>query len=614
MNSDLVTEMRGGSHAGRLRDLRALLVERNMAGCLVPRSDDHLGEYVPPSAERLAWLTGFTGSAGLAIVLSDQAALFTDGRYTLQAAAETDGSLWERRHIQEEPPERWLAEAAPGARIGYDPMLISGNALARFAQAGLEMVAFAGPGHPAAGAQRNPIDLLWSDRPAEPAGICMPHPLQFAGEDSKAKRMRLGAALAANGEDAAVLSDPASINWLFNIRGHDLEFTPVALGFALLFADSRASLFMAEEKLPAETLAWLGPEVTVAAPSALGAALTALSGRRVRVDPSGTPVWFAATLAAAGATVSTAPDPCRLAKARKNVAEQRGARAAQARDAVALARFLAWFADAGKSGRETELSAAARLLALRQGLAGFAGESFPAISAAGEHGAIIHYRVSAASNRPIRANEVYLIDSGAQFPEGTTDVTRTLWTGPADPPAELAERFTRVLAGHIALATLSFPQGVTGPALDAFARRPLWDRRLDYDHGTGHGVGSFLSVHEGPAGISRHAEPIPLEPGMILSNEPGFYLPGAYGIRCENLLLVCLTEPPSARDAAGKRFLCFETITLAPFARRLIRPDLLSPEALAWLNSYHARVRAAVGPALSPAERAWLETEAAPLR
>ncbi|MGH7119715.1 MAG: M24 family metallopeptidase [Acetobacteraceae bacterium] len=601
------------THAASLRELRSLLAQRNVAGCLVPRSDDHLGEYVPASAERLAWLTGFTGSAGLAIVLGERAALFADGRYTLQAAAETDGSLWERRHIQQEPPERWLAEAAPGARIGYDPMLISGNALARFAQAGLEMVAFAGPERSAASREGNPIDLIWTDRPPEPTGICLPHPLAFAGEDSKAKRARLGAALAANGEDAVVLSDPASINWLLNVRGHDLEFTPVALGFALLFADGHASLFMAQEKLPAETLAWLGPEVTLAAPSALSAALTALGGRGVRVDPAGTPVWFAATLAAAGATVKSGPDPCRLAKACKNATEQRGARAAQARDAVALTRFLAWFAEAGKSGQETELSAAARLLALRRDLAGFASESFPAISAAGEHGAIIHYRVSAASNRPICANEVYLIDSGAQFPEGTTDVTRTLWTGPAQPPAELVERFTRVLAGHIALATLCFPQGIAGPALDAFARRPLWDRELDYDHGTGHGVGSFLSVHEGPAGISRHAEPVALEPGMLLSNEPGLYLPGAYGIRLENLLLVSLTERSSGQSAVGKRFLCFETLTLAPFARRLIRPELLGPAALAWLNAYHARVRAVVGPALSPAERAWLEIEAAPL-
>ena len=603
----------GNARATRLAELRALLARWNVAGCLVPRSDEHLGEYVPPSAERLAWLSGFTGSAGLAIVLADRAVLFTDGRYMLQAAAETDPALWERRHVQEEPPERWLAEAAPGARIGYDPMLISGSGLARFSSAGLEMVPFGAGGNSCPGGERNPIDLLWSNRPAQPTGICRPHPLTFAGEESGAKRTRIGATLAANGEDAAVLSDPASLNWLLNIRGQDLEFTPVALGFGLLFADGRVSLFMAEAKLLPETRAWLGPAVRLAAPSALGDALAALSGRRVRVDPQGTPVWFATALTTAGAVVSAGPDPCRLPKACKNEAEQRGARTAQLRDAAALVRFLAWFAEVGSSGRETEMSAAARLLSFRRVLSGFSGESFPAISAAGEHGAVIHYRVTAATDRPIRVNDVYLIDSGAQFPEGTTDVTRTVWTGPEEPPAELTERFTRVLAGHIALATLRFPQGTTGPALDALARRPLWDRGLDYDHGTGHGVGSFLSVHEGPAGISRNAASLPLEPGMILSNEPGFYLPDGYGIRLENLLLVRQAEWGPTDRGRDKPFLCFETLTLAPFARRLIRPELLSPAELAWLDSYHARVREEVGPALSSSERAWLESETAPL-
>ncbi|MDA8049537.1 MAG: aminopeptidase P family protein [Rhodospirillales bacterium] len=594
-------------HASRLAALRVWLRERELGGCLVPRSDEHLGEYVPPSAERLAWLSGFTGSAGLAVVLADRAVLFTDGRYTLQAAAETDPALWERRHSQEEPPERWLGSAAPGARIGYDPMLISETALARFAKVGLEMVAMASPGTGESGGEANPIDLLWADRPPPPRTLSHAHPLSFAGEDSAAKRARLGGLLAAAGEDAAVLSDPASINWLLNIRGRDLEFTPVALGFALLFADGRVSLFMEGEKLPPETRAWLGPEVVITEPATLGAALAEFKGRRVRVDPVAAPVWFATALRAAGATVSAGPDPCRLPKACKNATEQAGARAAQRRDAAAMARFLAWLARAGATGRETECSAAAELLRLRRALPGFAGESFPAISSAGEHGAIIHYRASPASDRPIRPNEVYLIDSGAQFPEGTTDVTRTVWIGPAAPPAVLTEQFTRVLAGHIALATLQFPHGTTGPALDAIARRPLWDAGLDYDHGTGHGVGSFLSVHEGPAGISRHAEAVTLEPGMILSDEPGFYLPGAYGIRIENLLLVRTVEA----GRAGKPFLAFETLTLVPFARRLIRPKLLGAAQVAWLNDYHARVRDDIGPALEPDERAWLETESA---
>jgi Xaa-Pro aminopeptidase len=586
------------SYAARLAGLRSLLAGADLEGCIVPRSDEHLGEYVPPSAERLAWLSGFTGSAGMAVVLRDRAVLFTDGRYTLQAEAETEPALWERRHIQDDPPAAWLRRTAPGARIGYDPMLMSEATLARFSEAGLAMVSM-----PA-----NPIDSLWNDRPAPPLTACHPHALAFAGEESAAKRARLGAVLREAGDDAAVLSDPASIAWLFNVRGRDLEFTPVALGFAILSADARAQLFMADEKLSPETRSWLGPDVTLAPPMALGAALAGLEGRRVRVDPAASPVWFAASLRAAGAVVTAGSDPCLLPKACKNATEQEGARAAHRRDAVAVVRFLAWLGRAGVSGAESECSAAEQLLSFRRTLPGFAGESFPAISGAGEHGAIIHYRARAASDRPIRPNEVYLIDSGAQFPDGTTDITRTVWTGPDAPPVELAERFTRVLAGHIDLATLRFPQGVAGPHLDAIARRALWQAGLDYDHGTGHGVGSFLSVHEGPAGISRHAQPVALQPGMILSNEPGFYLPGAYGIRLENLLLVQAADA----GAGGRPFLEFETLTLAPFARRLIRPEILTAAARAWLDAYHARVRAVVSPALPADDRRWLESETAP--
>lgn len=585
-------------YAGRLAGLRAALAAADLAGCIVPRADEHLGEYVPPSAERLAWLSGFTGSAGIAVVLADRAALFTDGRYTLQAEAETDGTLWERRHIQEDPPSAWLARTAPAARIGYDPMLISERALARFTDAGLTMIPM-----PA-----NPIDAAWNDRPPLPLSACKPHALEFAGEASAAKRARLGAELAAAGEDAAVLSDPASIAWLLNVRGCDLAFTPVALAFALLFANGHVSLFIAEAKVSAETRAWLGPDVAIAPPSALAAALAVLAGKRVRVDPQASPVWFAQRLRAAGAKVQAGSDPCLLPKACKNATEQEGTRHAHRRDAAAVVQFLAWLANHAASGKLTERSAAEKLLSLRRALPRFAGESFPAISGAGEHGAIIHYHATAASDRAIRANEAYLIDSGAQFQDGTTDITRTIWTGPAAPPAEISERFTRVLAGHIALATLRFPEGMPGPFLDPIARRPLWQAGLDYDHGTGHGVGSFLSVHEGPAGISRHAQSVALQPGMVLSNEPGFYLSGGYGIRLENLLLV----RPSA-STGEKPFLEFETLTLAPFARRLIRPEFLSPAALAWLNAYHARVRQEVGPALSPADRAWLEAEAAPL-
>jgi Xaa-Pro aminopeptidase len=583
--------------SSHLSDFRAELARIGLDGFLVPRADEHLSEYVPPSAERLAWLTGFTGSAGLAVVLAREAALFVDGRYVLQAAAQTDAALWQRRHITEDPPHTWLAAAAPGGRIGYDPWLMSEETLQRFTDAGVTLIA----------TEPNPLDAVWRDRPGPPLHPAEPHPLAFAGRASADKRADIAAALRAAREDAAVITDPASIAWLLNIRGSDVPFTPFALGFALLGADAAVTLFMDPRKLPAPTRAWLGNGVTVAPRAALPDAIAALRGKRVRVDPAHAPSWFARTLRAAGATVSHGMDPCLLAKASKNAVEQDGARAAQQRDATALCRFLHWLGTA--AGQATEMSAAAQLLAFRQALADFRGESFPAISAAGEHGAIMHYRVDAATDRPIRPDELYLIDSGAQFPDGTTDVTRTVWTGTGTPPAELRDRFTRVLKGHIAIATLIFPQGVAGPHLDAFARRALWQEGLDFDHGTGHGVGSYLSVHEGPASLSRLARPVALAPGMILSDEPGFYAPGRFGIRLENLLLV----QPAALPEAGKPFLRFETLTLAPFDRSLIEPALLTLDEIAWVDDYHARVLAAVGPTLAPEPRAWLASSCARL-
>jgi Xaa-Pro aminopeptidase len=577
----------------RLDALRRELAGRGLDGFIVPRADEHLGEYVPASAERLAWLTGFTGSAGLAVVLAARAAVFTDGRYVLQLAAQTDPALWERRHITEEPPHGWLVDnASPGARIGYDPLLIAEEGLARFTEAGLTMVA----------TEANPIDAVWTDRPAPPVAPALPHALRYAGKPAAEKREEIAAILRKAKQDAAVISDPASIAWLLNIRGADVPFTPFALGFALAHADGRCELFMDPAKLPAETREWLGNGVAVAGREALGGALAGLGGKRVRVDPAGSPVWFAQALRKAGATVAAGPDPCLLPKACKNDTERAGARAAHARDAVAICRFLRWLGEVGPVGTATELSAAQKLLALRGEVEGFRGESFPAISGAGEHGAIIHYRVSEATNRPLHPNEVYLIDCGAQFSDGTTDITRTVWTGPGTPPAELRGRVTRVLQGHIAIATAVFPAGVGGVHLDAFARRALWRVGLDYDHGTGHGVGSYLSVHEGPVSISRLARPVPIGEGMILSNEPGFYLPDAYGIRLENLLLVDKAD----LLGATKPFLCFETLTLAPFDTRLLDVGLLDAGERAWLNAYHARVLAEVGPRLDGPTRAWL--------
>ena len=579
-------------HAQRLADLRAELARHGLDGFIVPRADEHLGEYVAGNAERLVWLTGFSGSAGLAVVLADRAAVFSDGRYVLQLAAQTDPALWERRHIIDEPPPAWLAQHAAGKRIGYDPLLIGEDGLQRYTEAGLAMIAVA----------NNPLDAVWTDRPPAPLDPAVPHQLSFAGRSSADKREDIAAALRTARQDAAVITDPASIAWLLNIRGGDVSYNPIALGFAVIHADAGCELFMPVRKIPPATRDWLGNAVSVQDRAALPGALARLAGKRVRVDGAGSPAWFAQTLRAAGAEVVAGMDPCMLLKACKNAVEQQGTRNAHARDAVAVCRFLHWLDTAG--GHETEISAADQLLAFRAEVENFRGESFPAISGAGEHGAIIHYRVTPETNRDLRPNEAYLCDSGAQYPDGTTDVTRTIWTGPDVPPEQLRARFTLVLKGHIAISTLVFPAGVGGAHLDGFARAALWREGLDYDHGTGHGVGSYLSVHEGPVSLSRAAKPIPLAAGMVLSNEPGFYLPGAYGIRIENLLLV---QPADLSDAV-KPFLRFETLTLAPFDRRLIARALLTRAEMAWIDAYHARVWAEIGPHMPLADRDWLET------
>jgi Xaa-Pro aminopeptidase len=456
---------------------------------------------------------------------------------------------------------------------------------------------------------RNPIDAVWADRPASPGAPVQPHPLAYAGRSSEEKRADIAKILQEAKQQAAVLTDPASIAWLLNIRGDDVPFTPFALGFALVHDDGATDLFIDPVNIPSETRAWFGNAVSVKDRSALLPALAGLKDKTVRVDAAGSPVWFAQQLLKAGAVVTTASDPCLLPKACKNEGEQQGARAAHLRDAVAVCRFLHWLSVAAPAGGQTEMSAADALLAFRRDVDLFRGESFPAISGAGEHGAVIHYRVTDESNRPIKPNEVYLIDSGAQYLDGTTDITRTVWTGPDAPPHTVRDRVTRVMQGHIALATAVFPVGVGGAHLDALARRALWQAGLDYDHGTGHGVGSYLSVHEGPVSISRLAKPVPIAAGMILSNEPGYYLPDHYGIRLENLLLV----QPAVLSDATKPFLCFETLTLAPFDRRLLDPALMTGAERAWLDAYHARVLREVGPALDPPAGAWLTAACAPL-
>jgi len=591
------------SFSDRLKSLRASFGGLGISGLLVPRSDEHLGEYVPASAERLAWLTGFTGSAGLAIVLAERAAIFVDGRYVLQVRREVDGAFWEFQHITDEPPAGWLKAAAPGGtRIGYDPLLVSEDMIDRLARGAPSVVLVP--------LERNPIDAVWADRPAPPAAPAFVYPLAFAGRSAADKRNDIAVILKEAGEDAAVITDPPSINWLLNIRGADVPYAPIALGFLIVKADATATLFMPPAKIDATVRAHLGNAVSVEPREALPAALAALAGKRVRVDAQASPVWFAQTLLAAGAEVVAGADPCALPKACKNAVEQEGARQAQARDAVPLCRFLHWLSDHAARGAETEMSAAAALLGFRKELPEFREESFPAISGAGEHAAIMHYRVSAETDRLIAPNEVYLIDSGAQFLDGTTDVTRTIWTGPDAAPALLRDHVTRVLKGHIAIATLRFPEGVGGSHLDAFARHALWSVGLDFDHGTGHGVGAYLSVHEGPMSLSRNSRPIALRPGMLISNEPGYYLPGAYGIRLENLLIV---QPAQPQPGGVKPFLEFETITLAPFDRALIEPALLSAAERAWLDAYHGRVLAEVGPRLPQECRAWLAAACAPI-
>ncbi len=592
---------------GRVAALRAALARLGLDGFIVPRADEYLNEYIPPSADRLRWLTGFTGSAGLAIVLADRAAFFTDGRYQLQAAAEVDQRVFTLRHSIEAPAEAWLREVlGKGQAIGYDPWLHAEEGVKRLEAAAAAAGARLAPVSP------NPVDSVWAGRPSPPAGKPELHTLAFAGEASAEKRARIGEAVAKAGAGVAVLTAPESIAWLLNIRGDDVPYNPVTLAYALAHADGRVTLFIEPARVDAPMRVHRGNGGTVEAPAARAASRDGRGAKKaaVLVDPRSAPAWAAARLRAAGATVVAETDPVSLPKACKNAVEQAGARAAHLRDAVAIARFLAWFDREAPRGTLTELAAGEALQGFRARVENFRGESFPAITGSGPNGAIIHYRATEATDRVIAPGDVFLLDSGGQYLDGTTDITRTMLVGTRpDGWEEIADRFTRVLKGHIAIATLRFPRGVAGPHIEAQARRALWDIGLDYDHGTGHGVGSYLSVHEGPTGLSRAARPIPLAPGMILSNEPGFYAPGRYGIRLENLLLVREEEIAGAQ----KPFLGFETLTLAPFDRRLVVPALLTEAERSWLDAYHARVAAEVAPLVEPEVAAWLRAACAPL-
>ena len=583
--------------APRLAALREELKRRGLDGFVVPRADEHQGEYVPKRAERLAWLTAFTGSAGAAVVLRDKAAVFVDGRYTLQVRQQTDTSLFEPRDLVEEGPAGWIAKAlSKGARLGYDPWLHTQAAVeglrAAAEKAGGTLVA----------CDTNPIDAVWKDQPDAPTAKAIVHAMNLAGESAESKRTRIAEDVKAQGADAAVITLPDSVCWLLNIRGGDVPHTPFALSFAILNSDGSTDLFMDERKSSPELRQHLGNAVRLHDPKDFPPALDALKGKTVVTDPMTASSAIFDRLTKAGAKIRRAADPVQLPKACKNPVEIEGSRKAHIRDGAALSKFLCWLAREAPRGNLTEIDAAKTLEGYRAQTGALRDLSFDSISGAGSNGAVVHYRVTNSTNRPIHNNEVFLIDSGGQYPDGTTDVTRTVIIG--TPTAEMKDRFTRVLKGHISLATVRFPEGTTGAALDAFARRPLWEAGLDYDHGTGHGVGSYLSVHEGPQNISKRNITQPLKSGMICSNEPGFYKTGEFGIRIENLIVV--TE---AKAVAGgeRKMMEFETITLAPIDLGLVEPSLLSAEERAWLNAYHARVRETLMPLVDVETRPWLE-------
>ncbi|HYL33365.1 MAG TPA: aminopeptidase P family protein [Stellaceae bacterium] len=593
------------SSAEKLARLRAELERQGISGLIVPRADEHQGEYVPPSAARLSWLTGFTGSAGVAVALRDKAAVFVDGRYTLQAKVQVDEALYERRHLVEQPATDWIAaNLKAGETLGYDPWLLTPGEVERY------RAACTRAGGKLASLAVNPVDAIWQDRPAPPLAPAVPHPLEFAGRSSDDKRRALAQHLIADGLDAAVLTAPDSIAWLLNIRGGDVEYSPLPLSFAILHADASVDLFIDRRKSSAELARHLGHQVRHSEPAELGAALTGLGRHKKRVlaDPATAASWIFDRLTEAGATIQRGVDPCQLPKACKNAIELEGARRAHRRDGAALARFLAWLAREAPAGKLSEIVASDRLEHFRATGEYFKGLSFPTISGAGANGAIVHYRASHQSERRLEAGTLYLVDSGAQYLDGTTDVTRTVAIG--TPSAEMRDRFTRVLKGHIALASCRFPQGTTGSQLDALARTPLWDAGLDYDHGTGHGVGSYLGVHEGPQRISKTPNAQPLVAGMIVSDEPGYYKTGAYGIRIENLVAVV---PVDGAGPNGKAMLGFETLTLAPYDRALIEPKLLDPAESAWIDAYHAWVRAELTPLIDKETAAWLEAATRPL-
>ncbi len=594
------------SYADRLAALRDELARRRLDGFVVPLTDEHMSEYVGAYAQRLAWLTGFEGSAGTAVVLPEEAAIFVDGRYTLQVREQVSADQWSYQSVPETSVSGWLKGHAPeGGRIGYDPWLHTKGwvdaAKKALAARGAELVAV----------ETNPIDAVWPDQPLPSNARLVVQPDDLAGQSAAAKRQDVAEWLEQEGADAVVLSALDSIAWAFNVRGQDVSRTPVALAYALIGADATADLFVDPEKVDEAVAAHLGNSVRIQPRGAFAGALDGLKGKTVSVDPDRAVAAIFDRLKGAGATIVEARDPVVLPKAIKNAIEIAGTTAAHVRDGAAVTRFLHWVDTVAAQGGQDELTAAARLEAFRAETGALKDLSFDTISGAGPNGAVVHYRVSEKTVLPIERGTLYLVDSGGQYADGTTDITRTIAIG--EPTAEMKDRFTRVLKGHIALARAVFPQGTRGTQLDTLARQYLWEAGLDYAHGTGHGVGSYLAVHEGPQRIAtptgQPGGDEPLRAGMILSNEPGYYKAGAYGIRIENLVLV----EDRAVEGAEKRLLGFRTLTLAPIDRRLVELSMLSPAERAWLDAYHARVRDEIGP-LVPAEvKTWLDQATAPL-
>ncbi|ACK85710.1 aminopeptidase P family protein [Methylorubrum extorquens] len=586
----------------RIEALRAALREIRADGFVVPRADEHQSEYVPANAERLAWLTGFTGSAGLAVILADEAALFVDGRYTLQAPEQVDTGIITVVPLVETTPEAWLgAHLKPGQTLAYDPWLHTPDGVARLERAAIKA------GASLRAVPDNLVDAVWAGRPRPPAGRVAAHPDDLAGETRSDKLDRIRAALAEGGIDTLVISDPHNLAWTFNLRGSDIAHTPLALGYALVPREGRAALYLTSPQIDADLRAALEPLADLRPRSAFDADLAGLctGAARVRIDAATAAAALKDRIEAADGVADVGADPVTAMKAVKNPAEIAGTRAAHHRDGLAVTRFLAWLDRAAPEG-VSEIAAVEALEDFRKEGGLLRDVSFPTISGSGPNGAIVHYRVTRATDRTAQPGELFLIDSGAQYADGTTDITRTVAIG--TPTDAMRDRFTRVLKGHIAIARAVFPEGTTGAQIDALARMSLWEAGLDYDHGTGHGVGAFLSVHEGPQRIAKTGT-VALKPGMILSNEPGYYRSHAYGIRIENLILVeARTIPGGDRTMLG-----FETLTLAPIDRRLIDPAVLGAHDAAWLDAYHARVREALSPDLDGPTRDWLEAATRPL-